>query len=230
MAGRAAHTRRLALLAILAVARGRGVARERLIGLLWPDQRTDAARHSLSESLYVLRKELGEGALVNAGGEIVLGADAVCSDVAEFQREVEEGNLEGAVRLYRGPFLDGFYVGDAPEFERWAEGERARLAHAYAHAVECLAQVAEREGRLRDAAEWWRRLAVQDPYSSVVGVRLVQALDAAGERAGALWFARTHVTLLREELGVEPDEEFTALVARLESEPVHVPPAPAALP
>src|SRR5688500_4445894 len=36
--GRAAHRRRLALLAILAVARGRAVGRERIVGLLWPEQ------------------------------------------------------------------------------------------------------------------------------------------------------------------------------------------------
>ncbi|MBV9110749.1 MAG: winged helix-turn-helix domain-containing protein, partial [Gemmatimonadetes bacterium] len=60
--GKAAHTRRVALLAILAAARGRTVGRERLIGLLWPEHRAAAARHLLSESLYVLRKELGESA------------------------------------------------------------------------------------------------------------------------------------------------------------------------
>ncbi|HLM68367.1 MAG TPA: BTAD domain-containing putative transcriptional regulator, partial [Longimicrobium sp.] len=204
VAGRAAHKRRLALLAILAVARGRPVARERIIGLLWPDQPTESARHSLSESLYVLRKELGEGALTNAGGEVALDPGVVLSDVAEFQRAVEEGSLETGVELYRGPFLDGFYVSDAPEFERWAESERGRLAHVYTRAAECLAEAAEREQRLSDAAEWWRRLAVQDPFNSRVGARLMRALDAAGQRAGALWFARTHVALLREELGVEP--------------------------
>ncbi|HKP76029.1 MAG TPA: hypothetical protein VJT67_10835, partial [Longimicrobiaceae bacterium] len=59
LAGRAAHKRRLAVLAVLAVARGRPVGRERMIGLLWPEQPAEGARHSLSEAIYVLRKELG---------------------------------------------------------------------------------------------------------------------------------------------------------------------------
>ncbi|HLM69698.1 MAG TPA: hypothetical protein VK358_19300, partial [Longimicrobium sp.] len=121
--GRAAHRRRVALLAILAVARGRTVGRERIVGLMWPEQTAARARHLLSESLYVLRKELGADAFISAGDEVGLNGGVVTSDVEQFEAAVEEGNLEGAARVYRGPFLDGFFVADAPEFERWAEGE-----------------------------------------------------------------------------------------------------------
>jgi len=226
VSGRAAHKRRVALLAILASARGRTVGRERIIGLLWPEHRSDAARHLLSESLYVLRKELGEAAFVSSGDEVGLNGAVVRSDLEEFAGCVEAGEVERAARLYRGPFLDGFYVADAPEFERWAEAERDRLARAHTRALECLAAAREGEGLPAEAAEWWRRLVVLDPYNSRVGMRLMLALDAAGERAAALWFAETHVAFLREELGVEPDDEFQELVERLRSDPVRVPPAP----
>jgi DNA-binding SARP family transcriptional activator/TolB-like protein len=228
--GRAAHRRRLALLAILSIARGRTVGRERIIGLLWPDHRIDAARHLLSESLYVLRKELGEDAFVSAGDEVGLNPAVVLSDVAEFERAMEEGRLEDGTRLYRGPFMDGFFVSGAAEFERWAQTERDRLARAFTRALECLAEEADAAGRAQDAAGWWRRLAVHDPYNSRVGMRLMLALDAAGERAAALWFAESHTTLLREELGVEPEPEFAGLVERLRTEPVRLPPHPPASP
>jgi DNA-binding SARP family transcriptional activator/TolB-like protein len=222
--GRAAHKRRLALLAILAAGRGRPVGRERVIGLLWPEHTTDAARHLLSESLYVLRKELGEAAFVSSGDEVALNGEVVRSDVQEFAAAVDEGDLVGAARVYRGPFMDGFYVSGALEFERWVESERDRLARAHTRALECLAEAGESAGRPQDAVEWWRRLAVADPYNSRVGVRLMLALDAAGERAASLWFAERHTALLREELGVEPDEEFAAAVERLRTEPVRFPP------
>ena len=185
--GRAAHKRRVALLAVLAVARGRPVGRERLIGLLWPELTTEAARHNLSESLYVLRKELGEGAVGAAtAGDVTLDPSLVASDVAELQDRLDAGDSEEAAALYRGPLLDGFYVADAPEFERWVEGERDRLARAYARAVEGLAEAAEVEGSAIRAVDWWRRLAAHDPFSSRTALRLVRALDAAGERPSAL--------------------------------------------
>jgi len=195
--GRAAHKRRIALLCILALARGRPVGRERLIGLLWPEHTDDAARHNLSESLYVLRKELGEG-LSASGDEVRLDPEAVASDVGEFEAALERGELEQAARVYGGPLLEGFYVADAAEFERWVEGERDRLARAYARALERLAEAAEAEGSALRAVDWWRALAVHDPFASRVALRLVRAYDAAGERAAALRHAETHATLLRE--------------------------------
>jgi DNA-binding SARP family transcriptional activator/TolB-like protein/tetratricopeptide (TPR) repeat protein len=221
--GKAAHTRRVALLAILAAARGRTVGRERIIGLLWPEHRTAAARHLLSESLYVLRKELGENAFVSSGDEVGLNGEILESDVEAFESAIEAGDVERAAALYRGPFLDGFAVGDAPEFERWAEGERDRLARIHTRALECLATARDGEGRPAEAAGWWRRLVALDPYNSRVATRLMLSLDASGERAAALWFAEKHVAFLRDELGVEPEDDFEELFERLRTEPVRVP-------
>jgi DNA-binding SARP family transcriptional activator len=214
--GKAAHRRRLAVLAVLAVAR-RPVGRERLIGLLWPEHRGDAARHLLSESLYVLRKALGDDALVSAGDDVTLSARAVKSDVGEMETALEAGELERAVALYRGPFLEGFYVDDAPDFERWVEGERDRLARAYGRAVETLAERADADGRPVDAVEWWRLLSSHDPDSTRVAIRLVSALYAAGERAGALRAGAAHADFLREQ-EVEPSPEFLDLVARIRAD------------
>ncbi|MFL5540989.1 MAG: BTAD domain-containing putative transcriptional regulator, partial [Longimicrobiaceae bacterium] len=222
--GRAAYRRRMALLAVLAVARGRPVGRERLIGLLWPEHAGDAARHTLSESLYVLRRELGADLFTSVGDEVALSPAAVRSDVGAFEQALEEGRLEDAVREYGGPLLEGFFVDDAPEFERWVDGERDRLARACAAALEALAERAEAAGARMEAVEWWRSLAAHDPYSSRAVLRLVQALDAAGERAAALRAAAAHAARMREELGVEPGEALAAFVERLRAE---LPPAPA---
>jgi DNA-binding SARP family transcriptional activator/TolB-like protein len=225
--GRAAYRRRLALLGVLAVARGRPVGRERLIGLLWPDHPAEAARHTLSEGLYVLRKELGDNLFTSLGDEIALNPAVMASDVGEFEAALEEGRLEDAVRAYGGPLLDGFYVSDAPEFERWVDAERDRLARLYARALEELAVAAEVRGELLHAAEWWRRLGVHDPFGSRVILRLVRALEAAGERAAALRAAAAHASFLRQELEVEPDPELAQLVERLRAEPPPVaPPRP----
>ncbi|HYR09927.1 MAG TPA: BTAD domain-containing putative transcriptional regulator, partial [Longimicrobium sp.] len=217
--GRAAHRRRLAIVAILAAARGRPVGRERIIGLLWPDNPSDTARHTLSEGLYVLRKDLGEESFVVVGDEVGLDPAHVQSDLDDFERALDEGRWEDAVKAYGGPFLDGFYVTDAPDFERWAEGERDRLARGYGRALEELAVAAEAAGGPLKAAEWWRRLLAHDAFSSRVALRLVRALERGGERAAALRALEAHVLLLREELGVGPDPELAALMEELRAEP-----------
>src|SRR4051812_24386743 len=221
----------MALLAVLAAARGRMVGRERLIGYLWPDSSTDAARHLLSESLYILRKTLGDDAFVAAGDEISLDPSVVGSDLARFQAALDGDDPEAAAALYAGPFLDGFYVSDAPDFERWADQERDRLARAHARALEALAESAEAEGQPLRAAEWWKRLAKEDPYSSRVALRVMRALEAGGERAAAVRHASVHAALVRGELGAEPDAAIEDLARRLREAPRPAPaPAPPAVP
>ncbi|HVG45531.1 MAG TPA: BTAD domain-containing putative transcriptional regulator, partial [Longimicrobium sp.] len=226
--GRASYRRRMALLSILALARGRPVGRERILGLLWAEHPSDAARHTLSEALYVLRKDLSDELFVLVGDEVALNPAVMGSDVAAFEEAVESWRPEDAVRAYRGPLLDGFYVSDAPEFERWVDGERDRLGRVYAQTLESLALAAEAGEEWAAAVEWWRRLAAHDRYSSRVALRLMRALDAAGDRMAALRFAGAHAVLLREELGSEPGRELAELVARLRAEPLRVstPPPP----
>jgi len=226
VSGRAVHRRRIALLAVLTAARGRMVGRERLIGYLWPDHSGDAARHLLSESLYILRKAIGDDAFVSAGDELSLDPAVVQSDVGAFFQSLDADDPESAVALYAGPFLDGFYVADAPDFERWAEQERDRMARAHARALEALAETAEAEGHPLRAAEWWKRLAREDPYSSRVALRVMQALDAGGERAAAVRHASVHAALVRGELGAEPDAEIEAFARRLREAPRPAPPPP----
>jgi DNA-binding SARP family transcriptional activator/tetratricopeptide (TPR) repeat protein len=224
--GRAAHKRRIAILALLACARGRALGREKVIGYLWPEHPTDAARHLLSESLYVLRKELGDDAFVAVGDEVGLNGAVVGSDVSAFEGALERKAYQEAVEAYRGPFLDGFYVSDAPEFERWADAERARLARSWSRAIESLAEQAEAAGDVVPAVEWWRRLAGDDPANSRVALRLMRALDASGQRAAAIRYAAMHADFLRDEYGTPADADVEAFAARLRSIPSPAPNPP----
>lgn len=218
--GRPAHTRRVALLAVLAMSRGRMVGRERLIALLWPEASSESGRALLSESLYVLRKALGEEVIFTAGDEVGINDALVEADAAVFEDLLARDALADAVALYRGPFLDGFYVEDAPDFERWAEDERSRLARAYTRTLEALAAAAEAEGDLLAAAEWWRALLVVDPYNSRAVLRAMAALEAVGERAAALRLAESHGERMREELGAAPDPQVIGLAERLRTAPL----------
>ena len=117
--------------------------------------------------------------------------------------------------VYHGPFLSGFHLSDADEFEPWAEGERSRLARRYGQALELVAERKMRDGGPLQAVEWWARLAGEDPYNSRIALRYMQALEAAGDRAGALRHASAHSELLRIELGAVPEDEVVALAERL---------------
>jgi len=162
--GRATQRRRLALLTILATSRGQPVSRDKLLGLLWPAVDGARARHLLSDSLYILREALGDDALILAGGTVALNPDRVTSEVTAFTNALSRGDREAAVEAFsgKGVFLDGLYLSDAPDFERWVETTRAQLTAEYRRVLEQLAAEASTQGRPSDAVLWWRRLALDD--------------------------------------------------------------------
>jgi TolB-like protein/DNA-binding SARP family transcriptional activator len=198
-----------------------------LIAYLWPESDAERGRNLLKVSSYVLRTTLGEGALLSEGDDLRLNADAVRADAAEFEAALAQADYARAVALYKSPFLDGFFLSDAPEFEQWAAGERERLAAGYAKALEALAERAEAERDPSKAVEWWKVRAAQDPYDSRVALRLMQALEASGNRAGALQHASLHQRLLQHEFGISPAPEITTAAERLRTAPVSVPEVPA---
>ncbi len=149
--------RRFALLAYLAAATPPGLhRRDSLVALFWPELDQEHARTALRQALRVLRAALGPGAVVSRGDEEVgLDVDRVWCDVAAFDRAVDGGASREALDLYRGPLLEGFFISDGPEFERWLERERARLREAAARAAQGLIEQCESRGSSRRTTKRW---------------------------------------------------------------------------
>jgi DNA-binding SARP family transcriptional activator len=212
--------RRAALLAWLALATPRGAQRrDSLLALFWPELDTDRARNALGQAVHFLRRAIGADAIVNRNGD-GLGLDwsGFWCDAAAFEDALDAGRVGEAIALYRGDLLEGFHISDAPEFERWLDRERARLATRYTDAVEALASDREKAGDFHAAVTHWRALATRDPYSSRFALRLMRSLVAIGDPAGAVMYARQHERLLEEELSITPDAEVADLVRQIQSE------------
>ncbi len=217
--GPAAQRYPLALMALVATASDRTLSRSKLAGLFWPEAPESTARSRLNTHVHRIRAELGEVVLVSRGDELWLNPDALGCDVWRFERAVERGDLETAVETYGGPFLDGFHLKHAPEFEKDVERVRARLRASYREALESLAEAAEQRGEPETAARWWRERANGDPYDGRVIRRLMEALASANNRTAALRAAEVHARLVEEELGTAPSAEVRRLEERLREGP-----------
>jgi adenylate cyclase len=226
-----AHRKAMALLAILA-AQG-GTSRDRLMALLWPDVNEARARNSLKQTVHLVRRRLGSQDLILGATDLRLDPRQIESDVAAFTAALRDGEPRAAVAHYGGPFLDGVHVGGAGEFERWAVERRTQLARQHLDALEQLAAAAEDAGEAVEAVTWWRQAQAADPLNSRIAVRAMLALEAAGDRAGALRHAAVHAALFREDLEMAPDPAVTDLADELRVRPPpaapgrHPPPAPA---
>ncbi|MGQ0702017.1 MAG: BTAD domain-containing putative transcriptional regulator [Gemmatimonadales bacterium] len=206
---------RLALLAVVAASAPRGVTRERLLGLFWPDSEEEDARHSLRQALYALRQEFGRDPVRITGAELRLDGSVVSADIAAFHAAVTAGDRAKAADLFSGRFLDGFYLRNAPELERWVEEQRTRLSTQAASVIESLAREAEAAGDHDSAVKRRRQLMTIDPLSGRHAMAYMRALSARGDQAEALAFARVHEAVVRRELDADPDPQVQQLVREL---------------
>lgn len=202
---------RTALLVHLAIERE--ATRESAMALVWPERDSGRARHALSQTLYELKRTLGED-WINAHGERLRVSERIEADAIEFATAVEEGSFERALALYRGPFLEGWHLKDSAEFERWVDRQRQRLASLYReacreHAAEGLAR-GDRGSALATARRW----VEAEPLEADAQHLLIELLAETGDHQGALrQYHRYERRLRAEEL--TPLAETTALIERI---------------
>ena len=219
----------MAVLAMIARSGTRGISRDRLVAMLWPDADEEQGRNALKQALYALRRDSGAGELFAGGADLRLNPDEATCDVVEFERLLRASDLESAVALHDGPFLDGFRLASAPEFDQWVEEQRRGFERACTSALERLTTAARDRGDLTAAVAWGRRLAAMEPFNARFATTLMNALVAAGDRHGALQHARIHEALLEQQLDLPPDRDVVELARRIR-EAESVPPiAPATL-
>jgi TolB-like protein/DNA-binding SARP family transcriptional activator/Flp pilus assembly protein TadD len=221
LTGRAVQRHRLGLLALLGGMPSSGLTRDKLIAFLWPDSIPDRARPLLSDSIYRINQAVGGEAVVVIGDVLQLNPERVWCDVVEFRSALDRQDWQRAVEIHSAPFLDGFYLADAAEFERWSEVERQQLAQEKLRALERLAQAAEDPA---SSVRWWQRLAAESPFSSRIALELMRALERTGERAAAIQHAQVHARLMRDELELPVDPEVLAYAERLRTEPAQTAP------
>jgi DNA-binding SARP family transcriptional activator len=117
LTGAATQRRRLVLVAALAAAGQKGMSRDAVVGLLWPEVDEARARAALSQALYALKRDTGEDELVLGHDVLTLNSDILRSDVSEFEHAIARGDFEAAANLYSGPFLAGVFISEAVDFE-----------------------------------------------------------------------------------------------------------------
>jgi predicted ATPase/DNA-binding SARP family transcriptional activator len=202
------------LLALLALRAGGHVERGWLADTLWPESIHRHALYNLRRTLTDLRCALGESATrlsCPTSQTLCLDLPAPAVDVLAFDAAIVDGSrsaLERAVRLYRGPLLEGCA-------EPWAFQERQIRERGFLDALECLAAAAQARGDAAPGEQYLRRALSVDPLRESACRALMALLAESGRSAAATELYRDLRLLLHRELNAAPDPETTALYERL---------------
>ncbi|MBK7893610.1 MAG: tetratricopeptide repeat protein [Anaerolineaceae bacterium] len=239
-----------ALLIFLALEANRPHRREVLIGLLLPDMPDEAARTNLRQTLSRLRKAIYDAQaqppflLSSRESTQFNPASNHALDVVQFQAGLagcaaHRGGREDvcgdcmalaatAVSLYKGPFLDGFFLEDSSAFEEWVLAHRQRLQAEALAALEALTAYHERRGEYEPAVQFARQQLAIEPWREPAQQQLMRILAQQGERSAALMAYDAFCQTLLDELGVDPLPETAALAEQIrhsdEERPHYLPP------
>jgi DNA-binding SARP family transcriptional activator len=219
------------VLAFLASSPGLQAGREELMDAVWPTEGERTIERNFHPTLSHLRRSLESGAkgkgrpsqLLFRNGVYRLNPETVWEvDALEMTRRVDEGKeragrgeLEAAAevwrqawRLYRGPFLQGYYEG-------WVTLRREAYQRLYLDLLRGLGDLYLRLERNEDALDAYRAVLLEDQLQERVHVAVMRIYALQGRRD---LVRRQYDNLCRvylEELGVSPGEETTTEYHRL---------------
>lgn len=209
-------------------------SRPQLEALLWGESADEQAQSSLRTAVYTLNKHLHTP--IQSTRKLVWFAPPhpATLDVRQFRDLIRQGDAESlatAVTLYRGDFLAGIAIPDAPEFESWLRQERERLRLEALTALETLAAHYQKAGRLDEAIRTARYLLEIEPWRETAHRQIMLLLARNGDYNRAIKQYQQCRDLLAAELGVPPMPETDVLrqrILKLRERPfrAELPPAP----
>ena len=131
--------------------------------------------------------------------------------------------LAQAVKLYRGHFMEHFFLADSAAFEEWAALKREGLQRQVLDALARLAGYHERRGEYEQAEAYTRRQLELEPWGEEAHRQLMRLLVLSDKRGAALAHYEQCRHVLAQELGVEPEPETTALYEQIRNPVWHAP-------
>jgi WD40 repeat protein/DNA-binding SARP family transcriptional activator len=220
-----------ALLAYLAVECDRPVRREKLAGLLWPDFAESSARTNLRQALANLRRVLRDQEteppfLLPTRQTIQFNTHSHHTiDIHNFtvlarseqRRSPLVEDLDQAVALYQGEFMQGFSLPDAAPFEAWTLVTRESLQRQILRALHRLAGFYEAQSAYEQALRFAYRQVTIDPYQEAAHQQILRLLAQSGQRNEALSHYEDYRQILKTELGVAPLDQTQAMCEQLQA-------------
>jgi predicted ATPase/DNA-binding SARP family transcriptional activator len=222
-----------ALLAYLVVEADKPHSRDKLAGMFWGELNDETAGKNLRQALSNLRKTIRDDAaerpLLNVSAATVqarldsdlwLDTRAFASLLRETDshphRELETclacaRRMEEALTLYRGAFLEGFFLKESDSFQDWIVIHREHFQQQAADALHGLITFHKRRGEIKPAIIHAQRLVALDPWREEAHAALIELLALDDQRSAALKQYETCRNVLEKEFGVEPQAETTRL-------------------
>ena len=219
-----------ALLAYLSLNPGE-CPREVLATMFWQEGNQQKALANLRRTLSSLKSSLPgwieadrETITLRRNGKLWVDVDAFHQSLSQLKEHHHPENeacdiclsmLEKAVELYRGNFMDGLNLTDAPSFDDWQFFQRDGLLQEFADVLKRFSSGCSERGHWDQAIIYARRWVAMDRLHEPACRALMDLYIRSGQRSAALHQYEELARLLNEQLGQAPEEETRRLVEQI---------------
>ena len=209
------------------------IPKEILIDDLWPKATAKAGDKNFKINLHRLRKaiephpknEFGYAYIIQKAGLISLDPELVTIDVDEFiafgAKAVENernNNLETALEFYEKvvEIYKGDYFAEEPYLE-WVSRKRDLFRARYIELLQKKAMVHEELDQIEKAVKTWNLVLDADPYFETAYQNLMILYADSGRKNKAMDVFLNCRSLLKEDLGAEPDSQTLHIYSKIKS-------------
>jgi two-component SAPR family response regulator len=202
------------------------MTKDQIAAALWPDLSRQQLGNALHTALRELRRALGDpGWVVYSAGhyrfdrsrphecDVTAFEDALLAARRARPAEAALPELQKAIAAYGGDFLEGMSASE------WALVRRDELRRAFESALLATGRLQAAAGRHQAAVSAFRRAVAHEPLNETAHRELMSSWARLGETARAIRHYEELTELLREQVGVPPAAETTALYRKLMAAP-----------
>jgi len=217
----------IALLCYLVLNKDKMYNRDKLASIFWDSANIDTIRYNLRYTLWSLRKILdadkNQIPIIETYKDCCrINPDAaIYTDVLEMEKLLKENldlegsecieNLNKIKSIYKGEFLEGFYINKCPEFNDWVFFERERLQRLYFEVLYRLTKLYKTSGNYFKSIEILNEMLKINPLQEELYEELIKNYLELGDRGSALNQFKRCSNILRDELNISPNESIRKL-------------------
>ena len=208
-------SRKAEAMLVYLVVEDRQLNRDVLAALFWPESTGEHASTSLRVALSILRKNIGDYLDISRDTVRIKLDAKVYLDLDDLKEKLASGQMEQALEIYQGDFLQGFHIRDSSEFEDWLRLEQERVRRLVVKAIHAAISDAIEAVDYAQGHTFVKRLLELDSLDELAHQQCMLLLAKDGQRTAAIVQYEKCCAILQEELGIGISAETQKLYEQI---------------